>query len=99
MAEYIDKEAFIAFIDRGHLRAPWKPCFTENDVVEMVKAFPAADVRENDKGEWRLSSDHAEGVCTVCNFKIYGTPYNGHYFIVPYNFCPNCGADMREVTE
>ena len=47
------------------------------------------------KGKWMFSPDHAEGICTSCNYRIYGRPYQGNYLIVPYNFCPNCGADMR----
>lgn len=66
------------------------------DILEFIEAQPTADVRENVKGEWRFSSDHAEGICTRCQYKIYGRPYNNTYLIVPYNFCPNCGADMRE---
>ena len=45
-------------------------------------------------GKWIFSPDHAEGICTMCNFKIYGRPYNNTYLIVPYNYCPNCGAKM-----
>jgi hypothetical protein len=94
--EYIDKEAFIAFIYRGHLRAPWEPCFTENDVVEMVKAFPAADVRENVEGEW-IQHYVGDGNfpwgsdCSIC----------GEWLVIDrlvmqekYHYCPNCGAKM-----
>lgn len=67
---------------------------------EIVDAQPTADVRENVKGEWEHwgspFSDESEVidtiVCSVC----------GARFIEPkdetkeeYNFCPNCGADMR----
>ncbi len=53
---------------------------------------------EQKHGEWMCSSDCSEGICSVCHYKIYGSPYQGRYFIVPYNFCPNCGADMRGET-
>ena len=46
-------------------------------------------------GKWIFSPDHAEGVCTRCNYKIYGRPYQNTYVIVPYNYCPNCGARME----
>jgi len=65
-------------------------------IAEDIEKLPSADVRENVRGEWRFSPDHAEGVCSVCQFKIYGRPYQNTYLIVPYNYCPNCGADMRE---
>jgi len=47
------------------------------------------------KGKWMFSPDHAEGICTNCHYKIYGRPYQNTYLIVPYNYCPNCGAEMR----
>ena len=50
-------------------------------------------------GRWVFSPDHAEGICTRCNYKIYGRPYQNTYMIVPYNYCPNCGAKMDEVEE
>ena len=65
-----------------------------NEDIETIKALPSAQP-EREKGEWMFSPDGAEGVCTVCQYKIYGRPYQGHYLIVPCNFCPNCGADMR----
>ena len=63
--------------------------------AEEVDDAPTVDAVERKRGKWMLSSDDAEGVCTVCQYKIYGRPYQGHYLIVPYNYCPNCGADMR----
>lgn len=54
---------------------------------------------ERKRGKWMFSSDHAEGICTICQYKIYGRPYQGNYLIVPYNFCPNCGAKMEDENE
>ena len=45
---------------------------------------------ENIIGEWQSA------VCSVCG-KYHTTPYM--YYFDNYNFCPNCGADMREETE
>lgn len=52
--------------------------------------------KEN-KGEWiKIYPDHEEWnvyECSHCGEEfdlIEGTPYNNGY-----NFCPNCGADMR----
>jgi len=50
-------------------------------------------------GRWIFSPDHAEGMCTRCNYKIYGRPYQNNYLIVPYNYCPNCGCKMDVVSE
>jgi len=74
----------------------------------FVMTLPAADVRENVHGEWKhgreisrtmlmnntLHIDYKNWKCSVCGFevdrllyKIDGSPV--------FNFCPNCGADMR----
>lgn len=59
--------------------------------IRPVYFIDAEPVRH---GKWIFSHGHAEGACTLCNFKIYGRPYNNTYLIVPYNYCPNCGAKM-----
>jgi rubrerythrin len=90
--KYIDADAFIRFIDCGHLRPPTELCFSEKDVVDMINKLPAADVRENVHGNWITETNHGLGVHTIrcdncghCEVSI-STP----------NFCPNCGADMRK---
>lgn len=62
--------------------------FDEHDIdtgrMKNCKLKRLADVRENVRGEWLSMFGH--NVCNKCGFKID---------IVPTNFCPNCGADMR----
>lgn len=61
---------------------------------QFYKDCPLPDVVERLRGEWKKHyADHeAFGVrpffryCSKCNEAT----------IYPYNFCPNCGADMRE---
>ena len=65
------------------------------DALPILDRTPTADVVERKRGRWMFSSDDAEGVCSVCQYKIYGRPYQGHYLIIPYNYCPNCGAYMK----
>lgn len=60
----------------------------------VVDALPTADVRPVIRGKWKKHyADHeAFGerpfcrYCSVCNAIT----------VFPYNFCPNCGADMRQ---
>ena len=56
-----------------------------------INNMPTADVRENVRGEW-LSGDCMGASCSKCgeyfSFRTFSEVYN-------FNFCPNCGADMR----
>jgi len=96
---YIDADALEKFI--RDTRAKMKPenynsadAFHTMDgallnMEQMVHALPAADVRENVKGEW-IERRNGQYECSVC----------GETFCIPYidnkNFCMSCGADMRE---
>lgn len=67
----------------------------ENTAREYFKSIPSTDIRENVKGHWELKTSDLYGLadkvtawanyCSVCGYH-YGTPYN---------FCPNCGAEME----
>lgn len=51
----------------------------------------AADVRENVKGKWTEVTDHEIPIvckCSVCEWRTKDYDW--------FNYCPNCGADMRE---
>lgn len=66
------------------------------DRNQYEKGYADGQRDAKEHGRWILSPDHSEGICTRCNFKIYGRPYQSSYLIVPYDFCPNCGAKMDE---
>lgn len=92
MSDLIDRQKAIdALIDA--LAWTWSGTWSEKAAIDAIKNLPSAE-REREKGKWVFSRDHAEGICTMCNFKIHGRPYNNTYLIVPYNYCPNCGAKM-----
>jgi len=66
-------------------------------IMQMLKRFadtPSADVRENVKGKWEWSTLPLTGAleqkCSICGTPFYAAFRQG------MNFCPNCGADMRE---
>lgn len=62
--------------------------FEELDKEPYIN-YPATDVRENVKGEW----EYIEDIMRSCSaFKCSAC---GCYASSNYNFCPNCGADMR----
>lgn len=58
------------------------------DALECVEKLPPANVRPVVRGEWI-----GDGDCIICsNCKTA-------YTFMGSNFCPNCGADMREEKE
>lgn len=65
----------------------------EHDGVTLqsvIDAQPTADVRENVRGEWIYSTNN-ESVCEEWTCSLCGT-----FSLENTNFCPNCGAQMKE---
>ena len=84
MTDYISKEVAIRIID------------SERSKEQMLAVLPSAvpaDVRENKHGEWMYTKHYGEPyrVCPKCHMERKDDLSRG------WNFCPNCGADMREV--
>lgn len=67
---------------------------TSADAESIVSEIPAADVRPVVRGRWSEKPYllGTTNVCSVCG-ENYGMPHG------KYNFCPNCGADMRGGSE
>ena len=92
MAEYISREAVLEFVEPD--ARPF--------LAERIKSIPAADVRPVVRGKWKRVVDFT-GVeafgfketmvvgwgCNVCGYEVDVSEGS-------FNFCPNCGADMRE---
>ena len=85
MSKYINADEFI--IPKG----------TVDDIAkrgviaihDLLEIQPSADVRENIHGEWiDYDDDYGSLACSICN---KDAPYD-----IPWDFCPNCGADMRD---
>jgi len=98
MAEYIEREAAIDRLEKlMQLQAP-----TARAIME---AIPADDVRPVVRGKWvddkgnpvpwdelNKNCPNHSAYCSVCGEWLTASdeyPATG-------NFCPNCGADMRE---
>ena len=74
--------------------------FTEEDVEEILKSLPAADVRPVVKGEWQ-EGEFKYLTCFVCGcdtclYDLHGFPIGQSKDFHKPQFCPHCGADMRE---
>ncbi len=67
-----------------------------HDVMECIDKVPTVEDELVRHGHWMCSPNDLVGLCSCCHYRIYGKSYNGHYLLVPFNYCPNCGAKMDE---
>ena len=92
--ELIDRQAAIDAIKCGALSAATVYGRTDAgsaalyETVKAIKALPSAQPK---KGKWKYISDGY--------VDIYECDQCGKTEDYERNFCPNCGADMMEVTE
>lgn len=102
--EYISREAAIEALCKAHSPYPRRREIS----IRAIQEIPAADVRPVVHGEWEeiaIIPDAYDiaGVitwaskmrCQKCGFTTYAI--EGGFS--QYNFCPNCGADLRKVVE
>ena len=69
--------------------------FTPDDVETIIRSIPAADVRPVVRGKWELEYEpNGKPYCFHCSICDGDFHYIG--ITTKYDFCPNCGADMRE---
>ena len=68
--------------------------FSLEAMVADPEVIPSADVRPNIHGHWKkakkgITAGELSNLfkCSCCNYELYDDEFN---------FCPNCGADMRE---
>ena len=108
MKEYIEREALVKHLN-ARLNCATRAMggcsdyvFGFSDGFERVQDFPAADVVERKRGEWVEKKRWATGKwskwleCSKCGHQDHNLDmYEDMPFVGPYNFCPNCGADMR----
>ena len=70
---------------------------TSLGLADELKRLPAADVVEHKRGEWiplkgmQPPELHGKHYCSNCDYILHLSLNGG-----VYNYCPNCGADMRE---
>ncbi len=73
--------------------APCRSCGVD-DALSDIEDYPAANVKLVVRGKW--INTYMQGVhhyrCTNCGEYIEAI-WTANF---DYNFCPNCGADMRE---
>lgn len=63
-------------------------------IRRLIKELPSADAVERKHGKWiwqLADNGWADNICSVCGYTIN----DDIHVHVDYNFCPNCGADMK----
>lgn len=93
MAEYIERETIKAKMIHYGFKSP------DMTVTEFVEdELPAADVAPVRHGRWVHSryencSEQFEIVkCSFCGHEAYAMAF----YVIGWNYCPNCGARMTE---
>lgn len=84
MSEYIEREAAIE-----SLHVAW------DSAINALRNAPSVDVAQVVHGRWIEQEKYNFGTmydCSICGDRILD---NGH----SWNYCPNCGAKMDEVSE
>ena len=91
MARYINADALMKKLNEDPIG---QTIVQRYNIDGFIEAFPTADVVEVKHGRWNWQGPISVGgwVCSECKHKFYQGYGNE-------NFCPNCGADMREETE
>ena len=73
------------------------PSVVGKSVKEEIAAMPAADVRPVVRGHWiPVTNGRGGHECDQCHDYAPSMQSGGERLS---NFCPNCGADMREAIE
>lgn len=70
------------------------------EIIDTLEAMPAAYVRPVVKAEWYGEADgYADGypVYDMWSCPVCGKRFDEWEEKPDWNFCPNCGADMREL--
>lgn len=91
MADYIEREAFKAEIRRlsTHYLNEWDTL----GVLAAADRIPAADVRPVVRGGWEEHGEPNE--YGKYELWYYSCTRCGAVGVPEFNYCPNCGADMR----
>ena len=89
MNDFVRREDVVEALYEA-IRTDLRGTFTDSMSLAIAMAENIPSAKQNIlKGKWQVTSIKGEtwGICSNCNFKQKAGELN---------FCPNCGADMRE---
>jgi len=86
------------FCADGEIRSPAGVDVHTNAVLDVIRSAPTIDAAPVRHGRWIGWHHHwAWLICNQCSEKMLVRKSNhGYIQIFPHNFCPNCGAKMRD---
>lgn len=74
-----------------------------NERYTDIEGIPSADVVEQKHGKWLDVPDpddmYVECECSECHERYFKFHSSLDFKWIPYNYCPNCGASMRQQEE
>ena len=101
MKEYIEREAVLERLAKVDMDTYYgftaAVQFGVNHAIQCIKEAPAADVVEVRHGRWMTTDAYPHHLyCSVC-YKTYAKNAKWvNELDLPTNYCPNCGALMKE---
>ena len=97
MSKYIDASLFVEMqiYDEGYEEwSIWNG--TIEDLLNQWTEQGCPPTIEVGESEWVEVDDSVQPICSKCGMACSGIHRNADYSVVPtWNYCPNCGADMR----
>ena len=68
-------------------------------ILSAVEKMPGIDVVERKHGKWLDVQNpldiYVECECSLCRERYFKLSNSKDFRWIPFNYCPNCGADMR----
>ena len=99
MPEYINKEKLISAVVNTVSTATETthdflsgPAYRQNEIIDIIKKQPAV-ATEIKHGQWVTKAGRFGGAYTIVACSVCSKAFTFH---PNYDFCPHCGADMRE---
>ena len=88
--EYIERDSLIEEVES---RMAWHMSY--DSILEAIQGAPAADVVEVVHAQWEIEMDNMgwnKHTCPNCGY----VKRTDIHVSLGWNFCPMCGADIRE---
>lgn len=95
-SDYISRDEVLRHLEESAEGLHGSPPLADlcRQIHGTLSTLPAANVRENVRGEWVVrpaSGRFPTYECSACHGYT-----GGKEIVATWRFCPNCGADMRE---